>query len=72
MEDHGGSRDSRQQGIDAGISVEDHGGSRDSREGGIDVVINMEDHGGSRDSQQGIDGSIWRTTEEAGTVGSKE
>ena len=32
MEDHGGSRDSREGGIDAGINMEDHGGSRDSRE----------------------------------------
>ena len=44
MEDHGGSRDSREGGIDAGISVEDHGGSRDSGEGGIDAGISVEDH----------------------------
>ena len=42
MEDHGGSRDSRQQGIDAGISMEDHGGSRDSRQQGIDAGISMD------------------------------
>ena len=33
MEDHGGSRGSREGGIDVVINMEDHGGSRDSGAG---------------------------------------
>ena len=30
MEDHGGSRDSREGGIDVVVNMEDHGGSRET------------------------------------------